>query len=77
MAEWCGVFTPYVKIVRPKFRKPTNYKHTCGEPEVTTRTLNSVGYAVCINPDVSGLTNATDAERMAVYQFLSTGVYYK
>lgn len=77
MAEWCGVFTPYVKIVRPKFRKPANYKHTCGEPEVTTRTLNSVGYAICINPDVSGLTNATDSERMAIYQFLSTGVYYK
>lgn len=77
MAEWCGVFTPYVKVVRPKFRKPDNYKHTCGEPEVTTRKLNSVGYAVCINPDVSGLTNATEAERAAVYQFLSTGVYYK
>lgn len=77
MAEWCGVFTPYVKIVRPKFRKPGNYKHTCGEPEVTTRTLNSVGYAVCINPDISGLTNATEAEKAAVYQYLSTGVYYK
>lgn len=77
MAEWCGVFKPYVKIVRPKFRKPSNYKHTCGEPEVTTRKINSTGYAVCINPDVSGLTNATEAERAAVYQYLSTGVYYK
>lgn len=77
MAEWCGVFTPYVKIVRPKFRKPSNYKHTCGEPEVSARKLNSVGYAICINPDVSGLTNATETERMAIYQFLSTGVYYK
>lgn len=77
MAEWCGVFKPYVKIVRPKFRKPNTYKHTCAEPDVSTRTLSAVkGYAVCINPDLSGIP-ATEQEKAIIYQYLTTGVYVK
>ena len=77
MAEWCGVFTPYVKIVRPKFRKPSNYKHTCAEPDVSQRQLSNVkGYAVCVNPDLSGIP-ATEQEKAIIYQYLTTGVYIR
>lgn len=77
MAEWCGVFTPYVKIVRPKFRKPGNYKHTSAEPDVSERQLSNVtGYAVCVNPDLSGIP-ATEHEKAIIYQYLTTGVYVK
>lgn len=75
MAEWCGVFTPYIKMVIPRWRKPDTYKHTCAEPDVTTRSLKSCsGFCICSNPDTSDIS-ATEAEKSVIYQLLSTGVY--
>lgn len=75
-AQWAYPFTPYVKIIRPRYEKPSNYAHSQGVPCVQTKTVGScTGFIQCINPDVSGITGATDLELQAIQAALSNGIY--
>ncbi|MBR4790777.1 MAG: hypothetical protein IKU15_05540 [Clostridia bacterium] len=75
-AQWSYPFTAYVKIVRPKFQKPSNYNHTQAVPCVEAKTVSScTGLIQCIGVDVSSITNATSTERDAIAAALCNGVY--
>lgn len=75
-AQWAYPFTPYVKIIRPRYEKPSNYAHSQGVPCVQAKTVGScTGFIQCINPDVSGITGATDLELQAIQAALSNGIY--
>ena len=75
-AQWAYPFTPYVKIIRPRFEKPSNYNHSQGVPCVQTKTIGScTGFIQCIGADVSGITGATDLELQAIQAALSNGIY--
>lgn len=75
-AQWAYPFTPYVKIIRPRFEKPSNYAHSQGVPCVQTKTIGScTGFIQCIGADVSGITGATDLELQAIQAALSNGIY--
>ena len=75
-AQWSYPFTPYVKIIRPRFEKPSNYNHSQGVPCVQTKTIGScTGFIQCIGADVSGITGATDLELQAIQAALSNGIY--
>ena len=75
-AQWAYPFTPYVKIIRPRYEKPSNYAHSQGVPCVQSKTIGScTGFIQCINVDVSGITRATDLERQAIQAALSNGVF--
>lgn len=78
-AAWNYPFTPYVKITRPHKQIPQggrgDYKHTSGIPLVETRTLSGApGLTTCVNPDVSGIANATAQEKDIIYRALVNGV---
>ena len=78
-AAWNYPFTPYVKITRPHKQIPTggtgDYKHTTAIPLVETRNLSgSPGLTTCVNPDVSGIANATAQEKDIIYRALVNGV---
>ena len=75
-AQWSYPFTPYVKINRPRYEKPSNYKHSQGVPCVQTKTVGScTGFIQCIGVDVSGITGATDIELQAIQAALTNGVF--
>jgi len=75
-AQWAYPFTPYVKIIRPRFEKPNNYAHSQGVPYVHTKKVGEcTGFIQCINADVSGITRATDLERQAIQAALNNGVF--
>ena len=75
-AQWAYPFTPYVKIIRPRFEKPSNYAHSQGVPCVQTKTIGScTGFIQCIGVDVSGISGATDLELQAIQAALSNGIY--
>ena len=75
-AQWAYPFTPYVKIIRPRFEKPSNYAHSQGVPCVQTKTIGScTGFIQCIGADVSGISGATDLELQAIQAALSNGIY--
>ena len=75
-AQWSYPFTPYVKIIRPRYEKPRNYKHSQGVPCVQTKTVGScTGFIQCIGVDVSGITGATDIELQAIQAALTNGVF--
>ena len=75
-AQWSYPFTPYVKIIRPRYEKPSNYKHSQGVPCVQTKTVGScTGFIQCIGVDVSGITGATDIELQAIQAALTNGVF--
>lgn len=75
-AQWSYPFTPYVKIIRPRYEKPSNYAHSQGVPCVQTKTVGScTGFIQCIGVDVSGITGATDLELQAIQAALSNGIY--
>jgi hypothetical protein len=75
-AQWSYPFTPYVKIIRPRYEKPSNYNHSQGVPCVQTKTIGScTGFIQCIGADVSGITGATDLELQAIQAALSNGIY--
>ena len=75
-AQWSYPFTPYVKIIRPRYEKPDNYKHSQGVPCVQTKTVGScTGFIQCIGVDVSGITGATDIELQAIQAALTNGVF--
>lgn len=78
-AAWNYPFTPYVKITRPHKQIPTggrgDYKHTAAIPLVETRSLSGApGLTTCVNPDVSGISNATAQEKDIIYRALVNGV---
>lgn len=78
-AAWNYPFTPYVKITRPHKQIPTGgkggYKHTAAIPLVETKTLSGApGLTTCVNPDVSGISNATAQEKDIIYRALVNGV---
>ena len=76
MAQWSYPFDAYVKIIRPRYEKPSNYNHTQGVPCVQTKKIGRcTGLIQCIGADVSGITRATDIERQAIQAALSNGVY--
>lgn len=75
-ASWSNPFTAYVKIIRPKFQKPSNYNHTQAVPCVEAKTVAScTGLIQCIGVDTSSITNATSIERDAIAAALANGVY--
>lgn len=75
-AQWSYPFTPYIKIIRPRFEKPSNYNHSQGVPCVQTKTIRScTGFIQCIGVDVSGITGATDLELQAIQAALNNGIY--
>lgn len=75
-AQWSYPFTPYVKIIRPRFEKPSNYAHSQGVPCVQTKTIGScTGFIQCIGADVSGISGATDLELQSIQAALSNGIY--
>lgn len=75
-AQWSYPFTPYVKIIRPRYEKPSNYNHSQGVPCVQAKTVGScTGFIQCIGVDVSGITRATDIERQAIQAALANGVF--
>lgn len=75
-ASWSNPFTAYVKIIRPKFQKPSNYNHTQAVPCVEAKTVGScTGLIQCIGVDTSSISNATSIERDAIAAALSNGVY--
>lgn len=75
-AQWSYPFTPYVKIIRPRYEKPSNYAHSQGVPCVQAKTVGScTGFIQCIGVDVSGITGATDIELQAIQAALSNGVF--
>lgn len=75
-AQWSYPFTPYVKIIRPRYEKPSNYNHSQGVPCVQTKTVGScTGFIQCIGVDVSGITGATDIELQAIQSALANGVF--
>ena len=75
-AQWSYPFTPYVKIIRPRYEKPSNYAHSQGVPCVQKKRIgNCTGFIQCINPDVSGITGATDLELQAIQAALSNGIF--
>lgn len=75
-AQWSYPFTPYVKIIRPRYEKPRNYNHSQGVPCVQTKKVGScTGFIQCIGVDVSGITRATDLERQAIQAALANGVF--
>lgn len=74
-AEWSQPFTAYVRITRPKFKKPSNFNHTQAVPCVEAKTLSSCsGLTICINPDC-GSISCTEAEKIMITQALVGGVY--
>lgn len=74
-AEWSQPFTAYVRITRPKFKKPSNFNHTQAVPCVETRKLSAcTGLTICINPDC-GAIPCTEAEKLMITQALVGGVY--
>lgn len=75
-AQWSYPFTPYVKIIRPRYEKPSNYAHSQGVPCVQTKTIGScTGFIQCVGVDVSGISGATDLELQAIQAALSNGIY--
>lgn len=73
-ASWNYPFNAYIKITRPRYRKPENYGHTQGIPLVATKKLSECkGYTVCVGTDVSSI-NATINEKSQIIGFLSSGV---
>lgn len=75
-AAWCCPWKAFVKIIRPKPHDPgANYNHASAVPAYNSKTLGTYsGLTVCINPDVSDITNATANERNAIAAILSGGV---
>ena len=74
-AEWSQPFTAYVRITRPKVKKPSNFNHTQGVPCVEMRKLSAcTGLTICINPDC-GAIPCTEAEKLMITQALVGGVY--
>lgn len=75
-AQWSYPFTPYVKIIRPRYEKPSNYKHSQGIPCIQAKSVGScTGFIQCIGVDVSGITGATDIELQAIQAALTNGVF--
>lgn len=75
-AQWSYPFTPYVKIIRPRYEKPSNYNHSQGVPCVQTKKVGScTGFIQCIGVDVSGISGATDIELQAIQAALANGVF--
>lgn len=75
-AQWSYPFTPYVKIIRPRYEKPNNYNHSQGVPCVQTKKVgNCTGFIQCIGVEVKGITGATDIELQAIQAALTNGVF--
>lgn len=75
-AQWSYPFDAYVKIIRPRFKKPENYNHSQGVPCIKSMTIGEcTGFIQCVGVDVSGITRATDLERQAIQAALCNGVY--
>lgn len=75
-AQWSYPFTPYVKIIRPRYEKPLNYAHSQGVPCVQTKKVgNCTGFIQCIGVEVKGITGATDIELQAIQAALTNGVF--
>lgn len=75
-AQWSYPFTPYVKIIRPRYEKPSNYNHSQGVPCVQTKKIgNCTGFIQCIGVEVKGITGATDIELQAIQAALTNGVF--
>lgn len=73
-AAWHSPFNAYIKITRPRFKKPENYGHTVGIPLVTTKKISECsGLTICINTDLSSVS-ATEIEKGMIATFLNNGV---
>ena len=76
-ADWSCSYTPYLKIITPDVhRAGEQYEHTYGVPTILSGTLSTFkGLTFCANPDVSGISTATDQEKQQIFALLSGGVY--
>lgn len=75
-AQWSYPFTAYVKIIRPRYEKPSNFAHSQGVPCVQTKKIgNCTGFIQCIGVEVKGITGATDIELQAIQAALTNGVF--
>lgn len=75
-AQWSYPFTPYVKIIRPRYEKPSNYNHSQGVPCVQAKKVGDcTGFIQCIGVEVKGITGATDIELQAIQAALTNGVF--
>lgn len=76
--SWHFMNTPYIKVTwpTPESDKLTLYGKTFGVPVHRTGTLSEyTGYTTCNNPDVSGISGATNQELALIKQYMETGVY--
>lgn len=76
-ADWSCHYGAYLKITAPNIHDAgENYKHTYGVPAIASGALSSfTGFTICVNPDVSGISIATDNEKTNIYNYLTGGVY--
>lgn len=66
----------HLKITRTLSIEDESYNHTYGRPLCKTRQLSNVsGFTICGNADTSNINTATTAERNAIQQLLTSGVY--
>lgn len=66
----------HLKITRTLSIEDESYNHTYGRPLCKTRQLSNVsGFTICGNADTSSINTATTAERNAIQQLLTSGVY--
>ena len=73
-SAWNYPMTPYVKISRPHYKKPSNYAHTQGIPLVEAKKLSECsGFTMCVGADLTGIT-ATQTERDIISAYLTNGI---
>ena len=73
-SAWNYPMTPYIKISRPHFKKPSNYAHTQGIPLIEAKKLSECsGFTMCVGADLTGIT-ATQTERDIISAYLTNGI---
>ena len=73
-SAWNYPMTPYVKISRPHYKKPSNYAHSQGIPLVEAKKLSECsGFTMCVGADLTGIT-ATQTERDIISAYLTNGI---
>lgn len=77
-ASWAQPWQAYIKITRYNKQVPGNYASTVGLPVVDNKTIGNYAdgeFLVAVNPNVSGISEATAEELSIIYNALTSGVY--
>lgn len=70
-----GSTKPYISLQRPIITIPNNFGHTHGYMLNESSKLSDLyGFTICFNPDLTNIS-ATEQEKSALYQILTTGFY--